>query len=315
MIKNFYSTLVLTALFLLVYSPAHAGTYTYSRSFDSSVLNKYSYELKVLDTSQSPACYAISERVYPTAADCTATENNQLPAGASVLDNCTQITKLNYDYTLDTPVCGASVSALSFAPTSPNTVTNGTYTYSRNLDASAVNQYSYEVAVVNTSANPQCVDITGQVFSDQGSCAAQRDSIGQLPAGAVVLDDCVLLTKQTYDYTLNYPACSSTVSGAGLTQTGSPTTNTSGSGILRNPLQAPDLATLLSEILGYVVKIGSIFLVLMLVFVGFQFVMAQGNPEKVQSARSSLLWTAVGGLLLLGAQAIAMVIASTVQGL
>ena len=85
--------------------------------------------------------------------------------------------------------------------------------------------------------------------------------------------------------------------------------------MLTNPLQAPDLVTLLQEILGYVTQIGGIFLVLMLVYVGFQFVMAQGNPEKVQSARTALLWTAIGGLLLLGAQALAIVIASTVAGL
>jgi uncharacterized membrane protein len=71
----------------------------------------------------------------------------------------------------------------------------------------------------------------------------------------------------------------------------------------------------LKEILGYVVEIGLIFLGLMIVFVGFQFVMAQGNPEAVQKARSALLWTAIGGILLIGAQAIATVIASTAQGL
>jgi hypothetical protein len=85
--------------------------------------------------------------------------------------------------------------------------------------------------------------------------------------------------------------------------------------MLQNPLNAPDLQTLLTEILGYVTVIGGIFLTLMLVFVGFQFVMAQGNPEKVSAARSTLLWTAVGGLLLLGANAIAIVISSTVSSL
>jgi hypothetical protein len=85
--------------------------------------------------------------------------------------------------------------------------------------------------------------------------------------------------------------------------------------MLTNPLNAPDLATLLTEILGYVTMIGGIFLTLMLVFVGFQFVTAQGNPENVSKARSTLLWTAVGGLLLLGAQALSLVISSTVSSL
>ncbi len=84
---------------------------------------------------------------------------------------------------------------------------------------------------------------------------------------------------------------------------------------LTNPLNAPDLQTLISEILAYVVQIGTILLTLMLIFVGFQFVMARGNPEAVGKARSALLWTVVGGLLLLGASALSAVISSTVQAL
>jgi hypothetical protein len=84
---------------------------------------------------------------------------------------------------------------------------------------------------------------------------------------------------------------------------------------LKNPLQATNLATLISEVLGYVTQIGAIFLTLMLVYVGFQFVAARGNDEKLKSARSALMWTVIGGLLLLGAQAIAVAIAATAQAL
>jgi hypothetical protein len=84
---------------------------------------------------------------------------------------------------------------------------------------------------------------------------------------------------------------------------------------LTNPLQATNLATLISEVLGYVTQIGAIFLTLMLVYVGFQFVAARGNDEKLKSARSALMWTVIGGLLLLGAQAIAVAIAATAQAL
>jgi hypothetical protein len=97
-------------------------------------------------------------------------------------------------------------------------------------------------------------------------------------------------------------------------QTTGPTTGSGGT--LQNPLNAPDLQHLLAEILGYISMIGGVIILpLMLVFVGFQFVMAQGNPEKVSQARSTLLWTAVGGLLLLGASAIATVISTTAGAL
>ena len=111
-----------------------------------------------------------------------------------------------------------------------------------------------------------------------------------------------------------------TGTGAGPTPNGTgagPTPNGTGGvqGTLQNPLIATDIPTLLNEILGYVRLIGGIFLTLMIVVVGFMFVMARGNPEAVQQARSALLWTAIGGILLLGAQALAIVISTTVQSL
>ena len=98
------------------------------------------------------------------------------------------------------------------------------------------------------------------------------------------------------------------------------TSNTNGASpndtpALTNPLQATSLTALLQEVLGYVVEIGSIFLVLMLIWVGFLFVRAQGSDEALKGARSALLWTVIGGLLLLGAQAIAVAIAATASAL
>ncbi|MGB4076431.1 MAG: hypothetical protein WBK28_01870 [Minisyncoccia bacterium] len=81
---------------------------------------------------------------------------------------------------------------------------------------------------------------------------------------------------------------------------------------LKNPLNADSLQELLTVILRALVSIGSILLVLALVWVGFLFVFAQGQEEKIRDARNALMWTVVGGLLLLGAEAIALVIEATV---
>lgn len=104
---------------------------------------------------------------------------------------------------------------------------------------------------------------------------------------------------------------------SGGTNTGnSGGTNTGDGTILINPLGSIDsLPKLLDAILGAVIQLGAIFLVLMLVFVGFKFVMAQGNEEELRSARTALMWTIIGGLLLLGAQAISLVIQDTIKGL
>lgn len=86
---------------------------------------------------------------------------------------------------------------------------------------------------------------------------------------------------------------------------------------LINPL-GPGGATLegfLGSILDLVIRIGSIVVVVMLVYVGFLFVAAQGNATKLESARKALIWTIIGALVLLGAKAIAVGIQATVEAL
>ncbi len=95
----------------------------------------------------------------------------------------------------------------------------------------------------------------------------------------------------------------------------SPGTGKEGKETLKNPLKFNSLPKLIEAILGGVVQLGAILLAFMLVWVGFLFVVAQGNPEKVSAARSALVWTVIGGLILLGATAISKVIQATVQSI
>lgn len=75
------------------------------------------------------------------------------------------------------------------------------------------------------------------------------------------------------------------------------------------------LMNFLTSILKLVIQIGAVIVVLMLVYVGFLFVVAQGNESKLTTAKNALLWTVIGALVLLGAQAIASGIQATVQAL
>lgn len=91
---------------------------------------------------------------------------------------------------------------------------------------------------------------------------------------------------------------------------------------LNNPLNSGECApngdclmNFLGKILEFVIRIGTVVVVLMLVYVGFLFVTAQGEPGKITTARQALLWTVVGALILLGSQVIAMGIKATVQAL
>jgi hypothetical protein len=92
--------------------------------------------------------------------------------------------------------------------------------------------------------------------------------------------------------------------------------NNGGGGIsLINPLKATNLQQFVADIISIVVRIGTIVVVLMLVYVGYLFATTSINPENKNKAREALLWTLVGALILLGAQAIAVGIQATVNAL
>lgn len=83
-----------------------------------------------------------------------------------------------------------------------------------------------------------------------------------------------------------------------------------------NPLSnTGTLEGLLEAFLQAVVQIGAVFLVLALVYVGFKFTQAQGKEEKIKEARNALFWVVIGGLILLGAELIAQMIAATAEQL
>lgn len=97
---------------------------------------------------------------------------------------------------------------------------------------------------------------------------------------------------------------------------GSSNTNASPDVQLINPLTGgANLESFLMSILSFIIRIGAIAIVLMLVFVGYKFVAAQGNPGEIEAAKKMLLWTLIGALILLGAQAIAAAIKATVMAI
>ena len=82
-----------------------------------------------------------------------------------------------------------------------------------------------------------------------------------------------------------------------------------------NPANTDCLWNFLKSILAFVIRIGTVVVILMLVYVGFKFVTARGEPAEITKARTMFLWTVVGALILLGAQVIAVGITATVQSL
>jgi len=93
---------------------------------------------------------------------------------------------------------------------------------------------------------------------------------------------------------------------------------------ITNPLKCPSgqsqncssflyLLTLVID--NIVMPIASVLVVLYIIYAGFTFITAQGKPQKVEEAKSRLLWALIGAGILLGARGISYVVKNTVESL
>lgn len=80
-----------------------------------------------------------------------------------------------------------------------------------------------------------------------------------------------------------------------------------------NPLQFCSLQEFLTAVLGVVVDIGFPIVVVAIIWTGFLFVKAQGNPDALTIAKKAFFWTLVGALLVLGAFALSTLVQGTVD--
>lgn len=87
--------------------------------------------------------------------------------------------------------------------------------------------------------------------------------------------------------------------------------------VLQNPLKGEysTIPGFLKAILNIVIDISVPIIVLMIVYSGFLFVKAQGNPEALATARKAIMWTIVGAAVILGASVISYSIKGTVDEL
>ncbi len=68
---------------------------------------------------------------------------------------------------------------------------------------------------------------------------------------------------------------------------------------LPNPLQADDFNELIDSIINIIFNLSLLLAPLMIVVAGFLFVTAAGDPNRVNTAKKIILWTAVGFLIVL----------------
>lgn len=76
------------------------------------------------------------------------------------------------------------------------------------------------------------------------------------------------------------------------------------------------LMTLINSILNNIVMpIAAVAVVMWIVWAGFGFLKAQGNPGEIEKAKQRLLWALIGAGILLGAVGISNVVSNTVRAL
>lgn len=85
--------------------------------------------------------------------------------------------------------------------------------------------------------------------------------------------------------------------------------------VLDNPLSSDTFCKLIKGVLDVALQLGIPVMVFFIVLSGFRFVWARGNPESLKKARENLFYTLIGIGIFLGAWALAMIIAGTINKL
>lgn len=142
-------------------------------------------------------------------------------------------------------------------------------------------------------------------YVSAGTCAAGvYDSFGTCvcPSGtSLVGGDCV------------GGSGTGTGTGTGLSgPSGTGLSGSDGSGKITNPLKSQDIPEFLLKIIDVLLVFALPLIILYIMYAGYLFVTAAGNAEKVTGAKNALLWSVVGGVIVLGARLIISVIQGTI---
>lgn len=82
-----------------------------------------------------------------------------------------------------------------------------------------------------------------------------------------------------------------------------------------NPINQNTIDGFLQVLLEGVIKIGIPIVALAIIYSGFLYVSARGNPSKLEEAHRAFLYSVIGAAILLGSWALAKLISETVLNL
>jgi uncharacterized membrane protein len=73
--------------------------------------------------------------------------------------------------------------------------------------------------------------------------------------------------------------------------------------------------SLFDKVLDGLILLATPIVIVMVIYAGFQFVTAQGNVTKLETAKRAIAYALIGALILLGAAAISALIQSSIESL
>ncbi len=80
-----------------------------------------------------------------------------------------------------------------------------------------------------------------------------------------------------------------------------------------NPIRATTVQELIGDVLNAVIYFSIPVLGLALIFVGFQFVSARGNPGEIAKAKTNFWYTILGAAIVLGAKGLQLILSGTIN--
>ena len=81
---------------------------------------------------------------------------------------------------------------------------------------------------------------------------------------------------------------------------------------IKNPLKVNSIEELLVAILNVVIVLAIPVIVFFIISSGFMYATARGNPQQIEQASRSLTYAIIGGVLIIGAVAIAEIVKNLV---
>jgi hypothetical protein len=82
---------------------------------------------------------------------------------------------------------------------------------------------------------------------------------------------------------------------------------------LCNPIRFNSIPEFFEELLKIAAQIGSVVIILGLVYSGFLFISARGNQEELSKAKKAFTYTVIGAMIVLGAWAFSVAIGNTIR--